>query len=401
MQAKSAEMALDGFKVLNLAQDRGLYVGKLLADLGAEVLKIEKPEGDAARNLAPFKDDLPGPDNSLYFLNFNTNQKGITLNYLAPAGQDIFKQLVRQTDVVVEDFQPGFMASLGLDYPVLRDINPAIVMTSVSGFGRNGPYSDYKAPDIVSFAMGGLMFMSGDPAMPPVVAPCEQAYHSASGFACFGILTALYQRLRTGTGQFVEVSAQEAIAMQEHLIMRYSLEADIARRRGSQHTTAPSRIFPCRNGAVYLFVANVRHWRSLLEIMGNPDALMDAVWEDSRFRRVNSDVIEPFVTEFAMRYTKMELTEICQSRGIPCTPVNTPGEFATSPHTAAREFIVEMEHPVIGRYRCLGPPFKLSETPCRVRRPAPLLGQHNLEIYGQGLGYSPEKLSLLKKEGVI
>ncbi len=394
-------MVLDSFRVLNLAQDRGLYAGKLLADLGADVIKVEKPQGDAARRIGPFKDDIPSLESSLYFLNFTTNQKGITLNLHTMAGQDIFKQLVGRADVVVEDFQPGVMESLGLGYPILRDINRGIVVTSVTGFGPNGPYSDYKAPDIVSLAMGGLMFISGDPEKPPVVAPCEQAYHSASVLACFGTLVALYHRQRTGMGQLVEVSAQEAIAIQEHLIMRYSLESDIVRRRGSQHTSAPTRIYPCKDGFVHFHVSPVRHWRRLLEMMGNPDALMNAVWEDLRFRRLNVDVIDPVITDFTMKHTKKELAEECQSKGIPCVPVNTPEEFVDDPHTQAREFVVEVEHPVLGKYRCLGPPYKLGETPYRIRRHAPLLGQHNEEIYCQELGYSEEELTRLKAAGII
>jgi len=394
-------MAIEGFKVLNLAQDRGLYVGKLLADLGADVIKIERPQGDAARGLAPFIDDIPSPEASLYFLSFNTNQKGITLNIHTAAGQGIFKQLVRQADIVVEDFQPGVMEALGLGYADLRDINPRIVMTSITGFGKNGPYSSYKAPDIVSFAMGGLMFMSGETKTPPVVAPCEQAYHSASVFACFGTLAALYHCQQTGVGQLVEVSAHEALAMQEHQIVRYGLEVDIVRRRGSQHTSAPARIYPCKSGSIYLFASGLGHWKSLLEVMGNPETLMDEVWEDGRFRRLNIDVIDPFIIEFTMKHTKMELAEMCQAKGIPCTPVNTPEEFVNSPHTRERGFITEVEHPLIGKHRFLGPPYKLSETPCRIRRPAPLLGQHNEEIYCRELGYLKEKLTILTDEGVI
>ncbi|MFC2060289.1 CaiB/BaiF CoA transferase family protein [Chloroflexota bacterium] len=401
MKQKDTDMALEGFMVLNLAQDRGLYVGKLLADMGANVIKVEGPQGDTSRRIGPFKDDTSDPENSLYFLNFNTNQRGITLNLHSSAGQAIFKQLVRRADVVVEDFQPGIMESLGLGYPVLRGINHGIVVTSVTGFGPNGPYSHYKAPDIVSFAMSGLMFIAGDPCQPPVVAPCEQAYHSASVLACFSTLVALYQRTHTGIGQLVEVSAQEALTVQEHLIVRYSLESDIVKRRGSQHNSAPSRIYRCQDGFAYLFVQTIGHWKSLLELMGNPEILMDAIWEDVRFRRLNVDVIDPVVTDFTTKHTKMELTEKCQSKHIPCTPVNTPEEFIKDPHTQAREFVTEIEHPVIGKYRYLESPYKLSETPCQIRRSAPLLGQHNEEIYCQEIGYSKEELMRLKTEGVI
>ncbi len=392
---------LENLRVLNLCRDRGLYAGKVLADLGADVLKIEEPRGDEARRRGPFKDDIPGQDVSLYFLYYCTNQRGITLNLESRSGQDIFKQLVKRTDVLVEDFQPDARKSLGIDYPGLCAINPRIIVTSITAFGQDGPYSEYKSPDIVSFAMGGLMFLSGDPGKAPVLAPGEQAYHNASVFACFGTLVALHSRLTTGAGQAVEVSAQEALAIQEHLIVRYSLEADIVRRRGSQHTTAPSRIFPCKDGFVYLFIFSVRHWRSLLKMMGNPDALQGEAWEDVRFRRLNVDVIDPLVTEFCLRHTKTELAARCQTDHIPCTPVNSPAEFVNDPHIRARDFIIAAEHPVVGKHQYLGPPYKLGESPCRIRRAAPLLAQDNEEIYGHELGYSKYDLTRFKAEGVI
>ena len=396
------EMALENFRVLNLTRDRGLYAGKLMADLGADVIKVEKPQGDIARNYVPFKDDIPDQETSLYFLNFHINQRSVTLDLDTPAGKNIFKQLVEVADVVIEDFQPGQMEAKGLGYQTLRDINRGIIMTSITGFGQEGPYADYIAPDIVNFAMGGLMYISGDPAKPPVVAPCEQAYHSASVLACFGTQVALYHRQYTSLGQLVEVSAHEAMAMQEHTIMRYSLETDIVRRQGSQHYTTPSRIYPCKDGFVCLFAgATVDHWKSMLEILGNPDTLMDSVWEDSHIRRLNVDVIDPIIIEFTMKHTKMELTEKCQSRNVPCTPVNTPEEFINSPLNEARDFIVEIEHPVIGKHRCLKPPYILSETPCQLRRSAPLLSQHNEEIYCGELGYTIEEIARFKTEGVI
>ena len=396
------DVALGGVRVLDLAEDRGLYAGKLLADLGADVIKVEKPDGSKARQIGPFKDDVPSVESSLYFINLNTNKRGITLNLYSSAGQDIFKQLARRTDVVIEDFEPGVMKSLGLDYSVLRELNRRIIVASVTGFGEDGPYSRYKAPDIVSFAMGGVMYISGEPEEAPVVAPCEQAYHSASILAAFGVLAALHQRLSTDEGQLVEVSAHEALAaMNEELIMRYSLGSEIEGRYGSQHTSAPARIYPCKDGYVHLVALRPGHWRSLLELLGNPETLMDEAWYDPRFRRLNVDIIDPIVTEFTMSHTKTEVTEMCQARHIPCTPVNTPAEFSNDTHVKERAFIAEIEHPVIGQHSYLRPPYRLSETPCRIERPAPLLGQHNRKVYSGQLGYSGKELAKFKAEGVI
>jgi crotonobetainyl-CoA:carnitine CoA-transferase CaiB-like acyl-CoA transferase len=394
------DMALGGVRVLDLTEDRGLYAGKLLADLGADVIKVEEPEGSKARQIGPFKGDVPSLESSLYFANFNTNKRGITLNLDSSAGKDIFKQLATRADVVIEDFEPGVME--GLDYPSLRELNRRLIVASVTGFGRDGPYSRYKAPDIVSFAMGGIMYISGDPEEAPVVAPCEQAYHSASIIAVFGILAALYQRLSTGEGQLVEVSTHEVMAaINEELIMRYSLTFEIEGRYGSQHTTAPARIYPCKDGYVHIVVLRPGHWRSFLELLGNPEALMDEAWYDGRFRRLNVDIIDPIITEFTMKHTKTEITNLCQASHIPCTPVNTPADLSHDAHVKERAFITGIEHPVIGRHLYLGPPYKLSETPCQIRRPAPLLGQHNREVYCEELGYPDEELAKFKAEGII
>jgi crotonobetainyl-CoA:carnitine CoA-transferase CaiB-like acyl-CoA transferase len=388
-------------RVLDLTEDRGLYAGKLLADLGADVIKIEAPGGGKARRTGPFKDDVPGLENSLYFINFNTNKKGITLNLDNPQGREIFKKLVSRADVVIEDFEAGRMESLGLDYPALREINNRLIFASVTGFGQDGPYSSYKAPDIVSFAMGGLMHTSGSASEPPVVAPCEQSFHSASAVAVFGIMAAIFLRLSTNTGQQVHVSAEEVITTFSQAFMRYSVGTALGARSGSQFGGAPARIFPCKDGYVHFLVFYPNHWRAFVELLGSPEAITDRVWYDSNFRSNNRDIIDPLVTTFTMSRTKSEITELCQSKGIPCNPVNSCADISQDDHFIQRGFFKEMEHPVIGRYSCLNPPYRLSETPGRIVRPAPLLGQHNGEIYGQELGYGAEELDRLKSEGII
>jgi len=396
------DRALGGVRVLDLTEDRGLYAGKLLADLGAEVIKVENPDGSEARRIGPFKEDVPGLERSLYFINFNTNKKSITLNLHSPAGRDIFKQLVQRSDVLTEDFEPDVMKSMGLDYPVLRELNKRIIVASLTGFGQDGPYRNYKAPDIVSFAMGGIMYISGEPERAPVTAPCEQSYQATSIMAFFGILAALYQRLSTGEGQLVDVSAHEAMAaLNEELIMRYSLTFEIEERCGSQHKSSPARIYPCKDGHVHLVVLWPHHWMNFLELLGNPELLMDTAWLDPAFRRINTDLIDPIITEFTMSYTKKEITELCQAKQIPCTPVNSPADCSDDPHMKERDFIIEIEHPVIGQHRYLGSPYRLSETPCQINRPAPLLGQHNEEIYCGELGFSDKELAQFKAEGVI
>jgi CoA:oxalate CoA-transferase len=401
MAGKSA-IPLEGIRVLELAEDRGLYAGKLLANLGADVIKIEKPGGSKARLIGPFKDDIPDTENSLYFINYNTNKKSITLDIRNSTGKDIFKRLVERADVVIEDFETGVLNSLGLDYTVLKELNPRIILASISGFGHEGPYRTFKAPDIVSFATGGLMYTSGSPDEPPVVAPCEQAYHSASIIAASSIVAALFQRLSTNEGQVVEISAHEVVAaFNEELILRYSIGFELKGRYGSQHTVAPARFYQCKDGYVHIIALEANHWTNLLELLGNPEILMDKAWFEPFVRRHNVDIIDPIVTEFTMKYTKSEIVKLCQDRHIPCTPVNTPEDFSNDNHVKARGFITEIEHPVIGRHRYLQPHYKLSNTPCRIDHPAPLLGQHNKEVYQQELGYSNEDMKRFKVEGII
>ena len=396
-----SSVLLEGVKVLDLTEDRGLYAGKMLADFGADVIKIEKPEGGKARRNEPFKDDIPGLEASLYFINFNTNKRGITLNLESPTGIEIFRRLAAQTDVMIEDFEVGEMESLGLDYPKLKELNRGLIMASITGFGQTGPYSSFNAPDIVSFAMGGLMYVNGPKGAAPVVAPCEQSHFSASIASVFGILTALFARMNSGEGQLVDVSAQDVIAILSGVMMQYSNSSIIAQRAGSQFGAVPGRIYPCKDGHVHILTIRPNHWKGLLEVMGRPETLMGAEWLSGAYRNANADILDAYVTEFTMTLPKMEIADLCQEQGIPCTPVNTVADFSRDPHIAEREFFIEMEHPVIGKYHYLNPPYRLSETPCRVVRPAPLLGQHNEEVYCEGLGYSGTELENFKTEGTI
>ena len=387
--------------MLDLADERGLYAGKMLADLGADVIKIEPPGGGKARRTPPFKGDSPGLENSLYFLNFNTNKRGITLNIDSPVGQGILKRLVERSDVLIEDGDVGRMRSLGLDYQTFRKVNSGIIMASITGFGQAGPYSAYKAPDMVSFAMGGMMNINGPADAPPVVAPCEQAYHSVSVVAVFGIVSALFLRMRTGEGQLVDASAQEVLASISGGVVQYGTGSQIAGRSGSQFGAVPGRIYPCKDGFVHILTIRPNHWRGLLEVMGNPEEMAGPEWFGGEFRNRNVDLIDAHVTEFTMSSTKMEIAELCQAHGVPCTPVNTASDFSHDPHVRERGFFVQVQHPVLGRHSYLRPPYIMGETPCRVVRPAPLLGQHNHEVYCGELGCSREELAALEAQGVI
>lgn len=284
-------------------------------------------------------------------------------------------------------------------------MNPQLVMASITPFGQTGPHRDYTGPDLVPFAMSGLMYISGEPSGPPIVAPGQQASDLASVQAATGVLIALYVRPLLGEGQHVEVSMQEALAIEEHNISRYSFDGHIVEREGSQHgAAAPGRIYPAKDGFIHLFVtggSSEGHWRTFLEWIGNPEPLTDPVWADGTFRRANADVLNPMVREFTLQWERDELVGEGQARHLPTAPIYTPAEFIRDPHTQARGFFVEVEQPELGRHLFPGAPYKLSESPWRFLGPAPRLGEHNEAIYCQELGYSLEELSALHSAEVI
>jgi crotonobetainyl-CoA:carnitine CoA-transferase CaiB-like acyl-CoA transferase len=399
--AKGSTGPVGGLRVLDLTEERGLYAGKVLADLGADVVLVERPEGSRARSLGPFKDDNPGIENSLYFLNFNTNKRGITLNLDSSRGRDLFIRLATGCDVVVEDYPIGRMHSLGLDYSALCEKNPGIIMASVTGFGSSGPYARYKAPDIVGVAMGGLTYVNGPTDAAPVTAPCEQAYHSVSVTAVFGILAALLLRTKTGKGQSIELSAQRAVATITGGVWQFGAMTNIAKRSGSQFGAVPGRIFPCKDGYVHILTIRPNHWLGFLEVIGNPEALRGDKWLVMEFRNANADIIDAYVTEFTMAHGKMEIAEICQAKGVPCAPVDEPADLYRDAHIRQRGTFTEIEHPVAGRFPVVRPVPVFSRTKCRIVRPAPLLGQHNREVFCEELGTTGVELAQLKAEGVV
>ncbi|MCH6556296.1 MAG: CoA transferase, partial [Chloroflexi bacterium] len=259
MPSDNAPAALDDVRVLDLAGEIGQYCTKLLADLGADVIKIEPPEGDPVRDLPPFYHDEPGPEKSLYWLNLNTNKRSVTLSIADAEGRKLFEKLVATADVVVESFEPGYLDGLGLGYEGLTKIKPEIILTSVTGFGQTGPHAHYKAPDIVGVAMGGIMWLAGDPQDPPNVPPWRQGYICASIQAAAGTMMAIYHRDVHGEGQHVDVSMQEALSIAQETAMQYWDMLQQLRNRTGAGTILPISIpgigpYECRDGWVYGFV---------------------------------------------------------------------------------------------------------------------------------------------------
>ena len=406
------ESALSGYRVLELADTKGVYCGKLLADLGADVIKIEPPQGDPTRNLPPFVDDVPHLEKSLYFLYRNTNKRGITLNLEVPDGKDIFKKLVKTADVLVETSPPGHMASLGLDYGVLRELKPDLIMASITGFGQTGPRKDWKSSDIVHFAMCGGMTGCGFPGKAPCNLPGTPACDSAALVAAVDILVAIYVRGITGEGQYVETSVLEAAQAglaawvvslysntlpQPGVLPRKRTEGRLEKRSG----VSSYPVYPCKDGWLRVVALAPRQWEALRRVLGNPEVLEAPEWYALGYRMANAESLYALVQEYTTQYTMAELFDAAHREGFPSAPVCTVPDFINSPQTQARGFFVEVDHPVAGKAIYPGPPYKLTETPWSMRRPAPCLGEHNEEIYCQELGFSKGDLVALRRAGVV
>jgi crotonobetainyl-CoA:carnitine CoA-transferase CaiB-like acyl-CoA transferase len=386
---------LSGYSVLDLTELKGQFAGRLLCDLGMRVIKIEPPEGDAVRRLGPFADGRPDLETSLRFAFLNAGKYSVTLDLDSRDGRELLLRLVEQSDVLLESFPAGHMARAGLGYDQLSKHNPGLVMASVSGFGQSGPHSSYLAPDIVGLAMGGLMYISGDPNLPPVKAPETQAYYYTCVFAALGVVLALLERQSTGRGNYIDVSMQESIATQEHMIREAAFDGAAITRNGSQHKhTAPANIFPCQDGHVYLFILSARDWNRFLDLWtDHPPELDAAELKPPSNRRRHLELINPLVGRFTERYTKAALTELLQSHGIPCLPVNSPTDFLHEEHIQARELFGRSGGPESSLMLRFPVMFDGERLP--VAKPPPRIGADNARIYAEAAATSPLDLQLL------
>ena len=370
--------ALDGIRVLDLTGVEGQLCGRLLADLGAEVIKIEPTQGDPARLIGPFRHGAPDDEASLRFLHLNTNKKSVTLDLTTSQGRETFRGLARTADAIIETSVEG-----AFDYESLRKENPALVVASITGFGPDGPYSDFKAPSIVVSAMGGVMYLCGSPEREPLAEPEYQPYHLASAYAAFGLLLALRHRDGTGQGQRVDVSCQEVSASQQHVVVNYSANKAVLVREGNRGPLGggmPEGVYPGSDGFCHVVIIPRGHWHNLLEWMGRPEALLDQIWENRHVRNANLEFIEPQVLEFMRGLSKDELFRKGQEYRIPIGPINRPDEFTRDPYALERGLFVDVEHRVSGRSRLVCSPFRMSKTPGSIFSPAPGLGEHNEEV---------------------
>jgi crotonobetainyl-CoA:carnitine CoA-transferase CaiB-like acyl-CoA transferase len=351
---------LKGFRALDLTDLSGQLCGRVLADLGMEVVKIEPPGGDPVRNLPPFITSADGKRLSTVFAHLNAGKASKVLDLNAEAGRAQLRELVKDADVVIESFQPGDLDAKGLGYKDLAAINPRVVMASITGFGQTGPKKNLACNDLVALAESGFLYISGDPSLPPVKPPETQAYYFASLFATAGLLAALYRRERTGRGDHVDASMQEALATQEHIIRLWANEQQIAKRAGSQHgSVAPAKIFSCKDGFVYLYVTR-QHWKLFLSLWKNHPPAFDAPdWLNNLYRRAHADELNPAVEAFLSEFTMAEITDFLQAKGIPCVPVNTPLGFANDEQVRERGFMAPVEHAGFGKIKQPAIPFMI------------------------------------------
>ncbi len=415
---KKMKRALDSYRVLDLTDEKGFLCGKIFSDLGADVIKVEPPGGDTARQCGPFINGENHPEKSLFWLAYNTGKKGITLNLDQEEGRLILTRLVEKVDFLIESFPPGHMKELGLNYPVLEELNPGLIMASISPFGQTGPRAHWKGPDIVPWALGGYMWMTGEPGRAPLrVSQPPQAYLHASGIAAVGCLMALLHRAATGKGQHVDVAAQQCPSwMLTNSYAFYDLKQKILARAGVYRQFGDSiikTVWRTKNGFVtFMFSAGAigaKGQRRVVELMDRDgmaeDWLREINWEDtdafSRGDRLFEKITEAFGRFFETK-TKEELLEEAIKAGIMLAPVNTVAELREDPQLEARDFWIDVDRPDQKSFmKFPGAPVRMSETPWEINGRAPFIGEHNAEVYGQELNFSQEELKRLTRLGVI
>ena len=391
---------LKGIQVLDLTRIlAGPYATMILRDLGAEVIKIEQPGvGDEARGIGPFKNDF-----SLYFMSINRGKKSLTLNLKSPRGKEIFMELVKKSDLLVENFRPGTMKKLGLDYESLKAHHPSLLYAACSGFGQTGPYATRGAYDMIIQGMGGIISITGEPNRPPVRVGTSIGDLTAALFTTIGVLSALRHRDQTGEGQFIDVGMLDCqVAILENAMVRYLSNGEIPQPLGQRHPTiTPFEAFESADGYVVIAMGNDVLWGKFCEHVNRRELIDDERFRTNALRTEHHDELFPILAEIMRQRTTAQWTEKLEEIGVPCGPVNTIDKVASDPQVRAREMIVEVDHEMTGRIGIPGIPIKLSETPGRVDAPAPNLGEHTVEVLTDFLGMAPDDVDQLKREGVV
>ncbi|MDO8491192.1 MAG: CoA transferase [Dehalococcoidia bacterium] len=422
MTEQGPVLPMSPYRVLDLTQGGCLIGPRLLGDVGADVIKIEHPRGDPSRNEGPFYKDIPHPEKSLFWFTYCCNKRGITLDIETADGREILKKLVKTADFLIESYPVGYMDSLGLSYDELSAVNPRIIVTSITPFGYDGPKSWFKGSDLTGWASGGTLYTMGDPDRAPNwIGFGPQATLHGGAEAAAASMIAHWHRELTGEGQWVDVSIQQVVAwILQCTIQAWEMNKFDYPRSGSQQVTASGvgrrQVYPCKDGFVsYMLMGGglvnvVASTRAVVKWMDEegmaPDWLKAYNWErdfdTSKLTREIVDRVEvPFLKFFATK-TKADLWEQCRKRGIILAPVNSVEDLCRDPHLEVRDFWEKVYHPELNdTLTYCGPFYRFSKTPVKIRRRAPLIGEHNDEVYGKELGMSKNEMALLKEAGAI
>lgn len=391
---------LDGIKVLDLTRVlAGPYATMLLGDLGAEVIKIEQPDtGDESRNFGPFKNGF-----SLYFMSVNRGKRSVTLNLKTERGQAIFKQLLAHTDVLVENFRPGTMEKLGLDYDVLKTEYPSLIYAACSGFGQTGPYAQQGAYDMIIQGMGGIISITGEPEGPPVRVGTSISDITAALFTTIGVLAALHHRNQTRKGQLVDVAMLDSlVAVLENAVVRYFATGEAPKPLGARHPAiTPFEAFASADGHVIIALGNDTLWAKFCAHVNREGLISDKRFRTNADRTENHAELFPILSEIMSQRTTDAWIDALGKIGVPCGPINAMDKVVNHPQVQAREMITRITHQITGEVEVPGVPIKLSETPGNVDAPAPSLGEHTTEVLTNVLKMSPDEVAKLKQDGVI
>jgi crotonobetainyl-CoA:carnitine CoA-transferase CaiB-like acyl-CoA transferase len=408
-----------GLRVLELADETGQFCGKLLGDLGADVIKIEPPGGEPCRHVGPFLDDIPDPERSLSFWYYNTSKRSVTLRLESTDGGALFRRLAAGADVVIETFRPGFLAALGLGYEVLRAGNPGLIQCALTPFGQTGPWRDYLSSDLLHMAAGGEMASSGYdpedvPQAPPIAPGGGNAWHTGCHFAAIAIMAALVHRSVSGEGQYIDASIHDSCALTtEAAIANYIYRGEVLLRHTGRHHAAgpsPRTQFRAKDGTyVCALVAgrlNPRYIRQLADLLGSygmEGDLRDPKYQDPAVIAANSShIIDDLVAGFIASLPAEEVYHAAQQRGFTWGAVRPPEALLDDPHLHDRGFWKRVEHPELGRdFTYPGEAAIYGASPWRISRRAPLIGEHNAEIYCGELGLSRGALTVLAENRVI
>ncbi|MBN2074104.1 MAG: CoA transferase [Dehalococcoidales bacterium] len=393
---------LEDIRILDLSWVlAGPFCTMNLSDLGAEVIKLERPNvGDLARGNAPFIDG-----ESSYFMSINRGKKSVTVDLQTEKGKELFLKLVKKVDVIVENFVPGTMKRLGLDYDTVKEYNPRIIYTSLSGFGQSGPHAQNRALDVIIQAAGGLMSITGETDGPPVKPGASIGDLTAGLFTTIGILSALHEREKSGKGQYIDISMLDCqLSILENAFARYFANGEIPKRLGTRHAVfTPFQAFETKDG--YIVIAMVggarNQWPLFCAIIGHLELMDDEKYQTGASRTEHYDELAPILNEVLKTKTTDEWIKELSEVGIPCGPINNIAEVAADPQVEHRNMIIDVPHPKLGKVKMINTPVKLSRTPGSVKASAPELGQNTREIFQDLLGLTNDELNELSDSGII